>query len=107
MMTTEKQAATPADELAVQVLSNEGAMCGVCGDEPGDHNCPDCERCRRDYVAALRAAGWAPRTDTLAEAIEAARGEYLTDAPGTPEAYNEAVAGAVAAIGVLLLERSK
>jgi RecB family exonuclease len=51
------------DDQAIQVLSIEGAMCGVCGDEPGDRNCPDCERCRRDYLTALRKAGWAPRAE--------------------------------------------
>jgi hypothetical protein len=54
---------TSLDDLAVQVLSNEGAQCGNCDDEPGDRNCPDCERCRRWYVAALRKAGWAPRSE--------------------------------------------
>ncbi|MBB1252893.1 hypothetical protein H3146_05865 [Streptomyces sp. OF3] len=52
-----------ADERAMQVLSNEGAQCGDwgrCGDQPGDRTCPDCERCRRRYVTALRAAGWGP-----------------------------------------------
>lgn len=48
------------DELAVQVLSDEGAQCGDCADQPGDRTCPDCEKCRRRYVASLRAAGWAP-----------------------------------------------
>jgi hypothetical protein len=44
------------------------------------------------------------RRDALAEAIEAARGEYLEDATGTPEdeAYNQAVSDVVAAIGALL-----
>lgn len=39
----------------------------------------------------------------LAKAIEAARGEYLTDATGdeTDEAYNRGVADAIAAIGAL------
>lgn len=43
-------------------------------------------------------------TDALNRAIEAARGEYLTDATGTPEdeAYNQAVSDVVAAIGALL-----
>ncbi|MGW0948477.1 hypothetical protein ACWD4O_38805 [Streptomyces sp. NPDC002623] len=55
------------DELAVQALSNAGAMCGVCGDEPGDRRCPDCETCRRRYIAVLRAAGWAPLAEVQAE----------------------------------------
>ncbi|MWA08703.1 hypothetical protein [Streptomyces sp. BA2] len=44
------------------------------------------------------------RPDILAEAIEAARGEYLEDSTGTPEdeAYNQAVSDVVAAIGALL-----
>jgi hypothetical protein len=53
------------DDIAMQALSDKGAMCGDCGDQPGDRICPDCERCRRWYVAALRDAGWAPRTETL------------------------------------------
>jgi hypothetical protein len=52
-----------ADDAAMQILSNEGAQCGDCGDQPGDRICPDCERCRGWYVAALRKAGWAPRTE--------------------------------------------
>lgn len=51
------------DDQAVQILSNEGAQCGACGDEPGDRTCPDCEKCRAGYVAALRAGGWAPRVE--------------------------------------------
>jgi hypothetical protein len=40
------------------------------------------------------------RAEILAEAIEAARGEYLEDATGTPEdeAYTQAVSYVVAAI---------
>ena len=52
-----------ADDIAIQVLSNEGAQCGTCGDEPGDRICPDCEKCRARYVAALRAVGWAPLSE--------------------------------------------
>ncbi|MFJ8583683.1 hypothetical protein ACIRD2_03345 [Streptomyces sp. NPDC093595] len=59
-----------ADNQAVQVLSLAGAMCGVCGDEPGDRSCKDCETCRERYVAALRAAGWAPRAEVLAAAAD-------------------------------------
>lgn len=46
----------------------------------------------------------ADRAATLNEAIEAARGEYLTDNTGTPEdeAYNQGVTDAIAAIGHLL-----
>jgi hypothetical protein len=51
------------DEAAMQALSNEGAMCGDCGDQPGDRNCPDCERCLGWYVTALRKAGWAPTAE--------------------------------------------
>lgn len=45
-------------------------------------------------------------SDALRRAIEAARGEYLEDATGTPEdeAYNQAVSDVVAAIGALLEE---
>jgi DNA-binding protein Fis len=44
------------------------------------------------------------RAEVLREAIEAARGEYLEDATGTPEdeAYDQAVSDVVAAIGALL-----
>jgi hypothetical protein len=52
-----------ADDHAIQILSNEGAQCGDCGDQPGDRICPDCERCRGWYVAALRKAGWAPQPE--------------------------------------------
>ncbi|MDX3588555.1 hypothetical protein [Streptomyces europaeiscabiei] len=43
------------------------------------------------------------RAEILAEAIEAARGEYLNDDTKTPEdeAYNQAVSDVVAAIGAL------
>ncbi len=68
------KAAIDYDEQAIQVLSDEGAQCGVCGDEPGDRVCPDCERCRRWYVAALRKAGWAP-TGELQQQLEKARAE--------------------------------
>lgn len=46
----------------------------------------------------------ADRAATLNEAIEAARGEYLTDNTGTPEdeAYNQGVTDVIAAIGYLL-----
>lgn len=58
------------DDKAMQALSNAGAQCGVCGDQPGDRDCPDCERCYREYVKALRAAGWAPRSETYREAAD-------------------------------------
>ncbi|MGW7636029.1 hypothetical protein [Streptomyces decoyicus] len=60
------------DNEAMQALSNAGAQCGSCGDEPGDRVCPDCERFYQDYVAALRAAGWAPRVEVLTEAADVA-----------------------------------
>lgn len=66
-MTTEPFTEQQQDDRAVQVLSISGAMCGVCGDEPGDRNCADCERVRRGYIADLRAAGWAPKGDALRE----------------------------------------
>lgn len=46
----------------------------------------------------------AVRVETLTEAIEAARREYLHEDTGTPEdeAYNQAVSDVVAAIGALL-----
>jgi hypothetical protein len=59
------------DDQAVQILSNEGAQCGSCGDEPGDRACPDCERGRIGYVAALRAAGWAPQVEREAASAAA------------------------------------
>ena len=52
-----------ADDIAVQVLSNEGAQCGTCGNEPGNRTCEYCEKCRARYIAALRAIGWAPRDE--------------------------------------------
>lgn len=44
------------------------------------------------------------RAAVLNEAIEAARGEYLPEATGSPEddAYNQGVAAGIAAIGALL-----
>ncbi|WP_331756749.1 hypothetical protein [Streptomyces decoyicus] len=62
---------TQYDNQAMQALSDAGAQCGSCGDEPGDRTCPDCERCYQSYVDALRKAGWAPRTEALREAYEA------------------------------------
>jgi hypothetical protein len=59
-----------ADDKAKQTLSEAGAMCGNCGDEPGNRNCPDCERCLGRYVAALRKTGWAPRGKVLLEAAD-------------------------------------
>lgn len=62
-------AATAADdEKAIQALSVAGAYCGCCDFEPGDRGCPDCETSWLSYVVALRAAGWAPRAEVLAEA---------------------------------------
>jgi hypothetical protein len=69
---------------------------------------------RRELRVMLAAEGHWPgpieqrldayRATNLNEAIEAARGEYLEDATGTPEdeAYNQAVSDVVAAIGALL-----
>ena len=61
---------TARDDQAMQALSTAGAQCGSCGDEPGDRRCPDCERCYKRYVKALRAAGWAPRAEVLREAAD-------------------------------------
>lgn len=63
---------TTHDETAKQALSVAGAMCGDCGDEPGDRKCPDCQRFLGQYVNALRKAGWAPRTEVMNEAAEVA-----------------------------------
>ncbi|MEU1443064.1 hypothetical protein [Streptomyces mirabilis] len=63
------------NDRAVQILSNEGAQCGDCGDEPGDRICPDCEKCRARYVTALRAAGWAPQDEGLAGEVRRLRAE--------------------------------
>jgi poly(3-hydroxyalkanoate) synthetase len=51
---------------------------------------------RNKMLAALVA-------DVVAEAVEAARGEYLHDDTGTPEdeAYNQGVTDAVSAVGAL------
>jgi hypothetical protein len=63
------------DDRAVQALSDAGAMCGNCGDEPGDRTCPDCEKCRTRYVAALRAVGWGPQDDALVAEVRRFRDE--------------------------------
>lgn len=63
-----------ADDIAVQVLSNEGAQCGTCGEEPGDRTCRACESSRARYIAALRAVGWAPCSE-LQEQLDQARTE--------------------------------
>ena len=75
------------DDIAIQALSDQGAQCGdwgICGDQPGDRVCPGCEKCRREYVEALRAAGWAPRAETLSQAADAvlqsSHGEPMRDA---------------------------
>ena len=72
------------DGHAIQILSDAGAQCGNCGDEPGDRTCPDCEKCRTRYVAALREAGWGPQDETLVaevrrltEALDAVRTKTL------------------------------
>jgi hypothetical protein len=70
---------------------------------------------RRDELAAvlklkglhereINALIGAVRAENLREAIEAARGEYLTDATGdeTDEAYNRGVADSIAAIDALI-----
>jgi hypothetical protein len=61
------------DDRAIQILSEQGAQCGSCGDEPGDRNCSDCEKFRAGYVTALRAAGWAPQSERDAMAAEIRR----------------------------------
>lgn len=61
------------NDRAVQILSNEGAQCGNCGDEPGDRICPDCEKYRARYITALRAAGWAPQDEGLAGEVRRLR----------------------------------
>ncbi|WP_086560980.1 DUF5320 domain-containing protein [Streptomyces africanus] len=65
---------TTADDTALQALSEAGAVCGDCDTKPGDRTCANCERCRRWYVAALRAAGWAPRSE-LQQQIDQAQTE--------------------------------
>jgi hypothetical protein len=69
------------DNAAMQALSDAGAQCGTCGDEPGDRNCPDCERCYQEYVKALRSAGWASRSEVLWEAkgVLAAHADRMDD----------------------------
>lgn len=61
---------------------------------------------RQEAIADCLTEHFVPqyRRDVLAEAIEAARGEYLHDDTATPEdeAYNQAVSDVVAAIGALL-----
>ncbi|WP_406730952.1 hypothetical protein [Streptomyces sp. NBC_01794] len=70
------------DNAAMQALSDAGAQCGDCGDQPGDRICPDCERCYGWYVAALRKAGWAPRAEVLAEAADKLALEMTPETPG-------------------------
>lgn len=57
------------------------------------------------FIDETRANGLldAHRAEVLAEAIEAARSEYLTDGTGTDEdaAYNRGVSDTIAAIGAL------
>lgn len=57
----------------------------------------------RAYLDAVFPQEAVGRAEILAEAIEAARGEYLTDATGTgtDDAYNRGVAAAIAAIDAL------
>lgn len=92
------------DDQAVQILSNEGAQCGSCGDEPGDRTCPDCEKCRARYVAALRAGGWAPRDQALIEAAVQARAAlaalcYDLEDPGS-DAYGALYLLSQATLGI-------
>lgn len=58
---------------------------------------------RYGYTDEVTALLDAYRAEVLAEAIEAARAEYLTDATGTDEdnAYNNGITDAVAAIDAL------
>lgn len=79
------------DNKAMQALSDAGAQCGVCGDQPGDRICPDCERCYRQYVAALRAAGWAPRAEVLREAANALVAGPVDSLVSAPAAWVEAI----------------
>jgi hypothetical protein len=72
--TTAPGAREAFDNQAMQILSDQGAQCGDCGDQPGDRICPDCERCRGWYVQALRKAGWAPRAE-IQQQLEAANTE--------------------------------
>jgi hypothetical protein len=64
-------AVSTLDDQAKQALSDAGAQCGSCGNEPGDRTCPHCQRCLGWYVEALRKAGWAPRAEVLREAADA------------------------------------
>ncbi|MFG3476408.1 hypothetical protein ACGF3K_14250 [Streptomyces sp. NPDC047980] len=59
---------------------------------------------RYGYTEHVNALIDAFRAEVLAEAVEAARSEYLRDNTGTPEdeAYNQGVSDAVAAIGALV-----
>lgn len=75
---------TASDETARQALSDAGAICGQCEDTPGDRTCPECEDVYREYVKALRAAGWAPRSEVLREA-DAAIEDRACDADFTEE----------------------
>lgn len=102
-----------ADDLAMQALSDAGAFCGVCGFQPGERGCPDCERCWSSYVTALRAIGWAPRTDVLREAADLIEAEQhrLDDAEnarhGCLDHESELQHVAVHAMGALLRREAK
>ncbi|MDX3532478.1 hypothetical protein P1P75_40325 [Streptomyces sp. ID05-39B] len=76
---------THTDDAALQALSNQGAMCGTCANEPGNRTCPYCEEARHRYLKALRAIGWAPLTHVQAE-LDAIKGDLarLTGRPPTP-----------------------
>ncbi|MET7713739.1 hypothetical protein [Streptomyces sp. NPDC005407] len=94
------------DDQAKQALSVAGAMCGDCGDEPGDRKCPDCERCLGWYVDALRKAGWAPRAEVIEEVLPVWEAMYE---PGNVSDYligyaNGEAAAKGAAIAWLLSE---
>lgn len=42
-------------ERLMQAFSDAGAICGDCGAQPGDRDCPDCERARGWYADAALA----------------------------------------------------
>jgi hypothetical protein len=96
------------DDSAMQALSDAGAQCGECGDEPGDRICPDCERHYQWCVEALRKVGWVPRAEAMNEAADLIEAEQhrLDDAENAKYGFldhdSELQHIAVHAMGALL-----
>lgn len=70
MNSTVSTTPSDTDDRAMHALSNAGAFCGSCGFEPGERGCKDCESHWAHCVKKLRAAGWAPCSETYREAAD-------------------------------------